>query len=503
MKRIFPHILLLVLLAVVGACSSDTSDDPTNADEQPVSLSLQLGSSFAANAQSTRADADPVTDRSLLDGEGIYSYVVVMTNSSGVVEHVFTGSDNNAEQTPINKGNTITTTTGRKVFYNFANLTQAQIEEAAGVTLTEGANVGTALANATFAISGNGFVPSKDKPIPMSACQPMTITESDNGVTKDLWTVRMLAKVQLQITNELSSALKLWKISLDRVTANPSGSEANVKLLPLTDIPTNYSGGTEAAQKPNLATSATTEAITLLPLKNGYTEKDALSLSPDGKKGEYFLNLPPGKKASTFTFYVNESTTPDNLFDQFILNLEVSKDGSADIIQQRYALISTNSSDGDADWDFIARNDWRIIPITLRDYALEIIPYDYPAIGVLPASFLEEDGVLTCTFHAGGMFHLVPQVKSLSDNSIVSSSLWSNGVTWTDVSVPDGLYTQNPIAELPNTTNPAWYAKSAYIHGEFAQGKTGTSTHTITVRWTNGGSVENVLRYPVKLIRED
>ncbi|MBR1545921.1 MAG: hypothetical protein IJ633_03870, partial [Prevotella sp.] len=76
----------------------------------------------------------------------------------------------------------------------------------------------------------------------------------------------------------------------------------------------------------------------------------------------------------------------------------------------------------DNKWDYIARNDYRIIPIVLDDYKLDMIPYDFPAIGVYPASVKEEDGIYTINFHDYGHFHLQPVVKKVSNGDVVSFS---------------------------------------------------------------------------------
>ena len=46
-----------------------------------------------------------------------------------------------------------------------------------------------------------------------------------------------------------------------------------------------------------------------------------------------------------------------------------------------------------------------------------MIPYDFPAIGVYPASVKEEDGIYTITFHDSGHFHLQPKVTKYSANN--------------------------------------------------------------------------------------
>ena len=132
-----------------------------------------------------------------------------------------------------------------------------------------------------------------------------------------------------------------------------------------------------------------------------------------------------GKYASV-SFYVNESVAPtDNGLNGGLFNVELELDND----DYRYALISSGENSGitiDAsgnvtydtkradNWAYIARNDYRVIPIVLDGYRLEMIPYDFPEIGVYPASVHEVDAtnhVYEMLFHDYGHFHLLPTVK--------------------------------------------------------------------------------------------
>ena len=250
------------------------------------------------------------------------------------------------------------------------------------ITFDAGAEVTEAAANAvTVNIAGNSFDPDAAdngygaKGIPMSNVQTKEVSGS---VTFDLIVVRMMAKIKLQIKNETGSALTVNRATLSNVTQN--GNDI-LKLLPLLTQHDTMEP-THGDILPNLGT-ATQDNFTVAVNKtiaNDATEE--------------------------VTFYVNESATPTNTEGLFYLTLEV-KNGSAS--EFRYALISND----DSEWNYIARNDYRIIPIVLDNLRFEIIPYDFPPIGVYPVSVKEADvtnHVYDFQFHDYGHFHLLPQV---------------------------------------------------------------------------------------------
>jgi hypothetical protein len=154
---------------------------------------------------------------------------------------------------------------------------------------------------------------------------------------------------------------------------------------------------------------------------------------PTAKQAVSTATYASGTPAQKLTFYVNESATPTNPDGLFYLTLKLANGSTSEL---RYALINQNGKttvDNNA-WNYIARNDYRIIPIVIDDYKLELIPYDFPPIGVYPCSVKEiEDDLYEMTFHDYGHFHLVPKVTKISDNTVVpySSSDTPSGTAWT------------------------------------------------------------------------
>lgn len=234
--------------------------------------------------------------------------------------------------------------------------------------------------------------------IPMSNVQTKTVSDGSNV---ELVVIRMMAKIELQVYNDKGSDVTVESFTLTDVTKN---SDGNLKLLPsLSDaghdvmtIPTH------GDISPNLGTSTSKGDIKLYPNGNGTVSASANNTTAGTPK--------------KFTFYVNESVKPTNAFNHFFLKIKLA--GEA---EERYVLIDDKGSTttDDNKWDYIARNDYRIIPIVLDDYKLDMIPYDFPAIGVYPASVKEEDGIYTINFHDYGHFHLQPVVKKVSDSSVV------------------------------------------------------------------------------------
>lgn len=302
--------------------------------------------------------------------------------------------------------------------------------------------------------------------IPMSNVQTKTISDGSNV---ELVVIRMMAKIELQVYNDKGSDVTVESFTLTDVTKN---SDGNLKLLPsLSDaghdvmtIPTH------GDISPNLGTS---------------TSKGDIKLYPNETVSASANNTTTGTPKK-FTFYVNESVKPTNAFSHFFLKIKLA--GEA---EERYVLIDDKGSTtaDDNKWDYIARNDYRIIPIVLDDYKLDMIPYDFPAIGVYPASVKEEDGIYTINFHDYGHFHLQPVVKKVSDSSVVpftpttpdySSTRWGlvdndfskSWSSWTDAtkSTPatdDGSFYRSGYTEDPPVDGdgvggfPVWYPNTA------------------------------------------
>ena len=231
--------------------------------------------------------------------------------------------------------------------------------------------------------------------IPMSNKQTINIT-GDTDV--DLVVVRMFAKVEIRLFNATDAPITVKSATLSDVTLNYNN---NIKMLPSTSYENDMAAHHKDIQ-PRLGTNYWTGDCTKTP---------ASAVVVPANTGD-----PSSTTYQTISFYVNESTVPTNSYGHFFLTLEIDKGGSPN--EYRYALIE---DDGVAnEWNYIARNDYRIIPIVLDDYVLDMIPYDFPAIGVYPASVKEEDGLYTINFHDYGHFHLQPVVKKVSTGTAIA-----------------------------------------------------------------------------------
>lgn len=279
--------------------------------------------------------------------------------------------------------------TGADEFMNEQSNTY-QNNEIYNIGFAEGATVMAATVNdKAVGVAGNNMDISATnnfgaKGIPMSNVQTITVNANDN-VT--LVVIRMVAKIELRFYNETGSDLQVNSVTLTNINGN---ADSNLKLLPyLSDAGHGTMEASHGDIRPNLGTGASQKTLALNINKAVGSGKTRASNTYE-----------------SVIFYVNESATPINAEGLFYLTLEMDNSGSS---EYRYALISNESNE----WNYIARNDYRIIPVVLDDLKFEIIPYDFPAIGVYPVSVKEVDAVnhiYDFEFHDYGHFHLLPSV---------------------------------------------------------------------------------------------
>ena len=409
-KHTYLFILFATMTAVMVACSSDNSTDTRTepiVGKARVTLRLATGEENAV----TRAwqDGNAKTDRS----EMMYNWIVLITDGSKI-KYKYSGAPEEAKAEIDNVCTNVEMEAGTYSVYSFANISEASLKTLLSISSLE---AGTTLADATVAaatatVNGNSFDPTADnangfgcKGIPMSNKQSL-IVPSSGSISKDLIVVRMLAKMELRITNSTGADVTVKKITLTDVTSNVAD---NLKLLPSLTTAANADDMEAHHQdvRPNLnGTPTTTDFVVLSTDKaiaNGSTEN--------------------------VTFYVNESATPANNGGLFQLSLEL--DGG----EYRYSLISNNTQN---EWNYIARNDYRIIPITLDDYKFELIPYDFPPIGVYPVSVKElntSENLYEFTFHDYGHFHLLPKVTKGGSTdvnyNVGPGDYWTLNTDWT------------------------------------------------------------------------
>ena len=423
--RLIYALLLAVALPFMTACSSDDtlSENSTTPKDGKVSVHLRISQAASAT---TRATA---TDENAEDKEMMNLWTVVVTSAEGEVLDILScmPTEGGRERDEI-ENNIVEFTDGTTYnFYSFANIGAEKLEELLGfangtVPVPTASDVivhAQNLNNVKFpndkrqdvdaipvSVYGNNFAAFTDTGdgnklgsygIPMSNKQTIEIESTTRDI--ELIVVRMMAKIELQVYNDKGSDITIESVTLTDITKN---ADNNLKLFP----------------KYKTATSANTYEFVhgdIQPNLNG---------TPDTAKVEISVNktIPATghtyaggvDKAEKITFYINESKTPTNTpidFGHFFLKIKLT--GEQEV---RYALIDDKGKTA-ADngmWNYIARNDYRIIPIVLDDYKLDMIPYDFPAIGVYPASVKEEDGLYTINFHDYGHFHLLPVVTKYS-----------------------------------------------------------------------------------------
>lgn len=446
-----------VVAICFAACSGDEYiDEQTEGRKVNVTLRLSVDNNTTTRAwQDTNAETD--------NSEMMRNWTVVVVNSSGTVEKIVNQTPVEGKEEIDNITN-VELTTGTKTFYSFANIDKSEIT---GWGIIEG-NAMPDLSTKEYTIE-NGSIPAAG--IPMSNKQTLSIETTTTSV--DLIVVRMLAKMKFQFTNKTAAAIKINSITLSEITTGP------VYLLPKYDT---GGGGPNDIEPGNL----------LPNIPDGSAKDNYTHTITDG-----LIVAAGNETAVETTFYINESEATAAYPKYFVITLNIDKGDVVD--EQRYALL---------EWKQIARNEYRVIPITLDDYILDIEPQDFPPIGVLPASVKEEDGKFTVTFHAGGHFHIVPKVKQASSSTWLKYGVgvgqWSY-VSWSDDETNSIYVVENPASTTDASDNggiPVWDATNHYIFGKLKQDVTGSAYHELKVNVKKSEEVTRELTYKLYIIKE-
>ena len=365
-KNIFTYMLALFsTLAIVG-CSfeEDHADCQGKGEGEKMQVELRLTAS-ASSLTRSYSTSDGVTRASWVDtnaapsGEMMHNcFVVIVQNGKIqdiVVKNDFTEEE--VEQTNLKAKAEL----GSATFYSFANITPAELGITTSTTPAE-------IESKYYKVEGNTTTLS-DKGIPMSNKQTFNITSKKQQV--DLEVIRMMAKVELNFTNDTGYDLNIKSVKLTDITDNAAN---NVSLLPLKDA--------DGKVVPNINTAASASDYTV---------------NIGGTSGTQVKN---GGTLKT-TFYVNESVARNPKY--FVLSIDTDKG----TVTQRIAM---------TEWSKIARNDYLIIPVKLVDYRIELEPQVFTGIGVIPELKYDGDRI-TATFKSYGEFHLKLHVYKRSDNT--------------------------------------------------------------------------------------
>lgn len=363
-KNIFTYMLALFsTLAIVG-CSfeEDHADCQGKGEGEKMQVELRLTASPNSLTRSY-STSDGVTRASWVDtnaareGEMMHNCFVVIVQNGKIQSIVQRDFTEEVEQTSLKAKAEL----GNATFYSFANITPAEL----GITMT---TTPAEIESKYYKVEGNTQTLSA-KGIPMSNKQTVNITSKKQQV--DLEVIRMMAKVELNFTNDTGYDLSIKSVKLTDITDNAAN---NVSLLPMKDASGNV--------VPNINPSATCKDYTV---------------SIGGTSGTQVKN---GGTLQT-TFYVNESVARNPKY--FVLSINTDKG----TVTNRIAM---------TEWSKIARNDYLVIPVKLVDYRIKLEPQVFTGIGVIPELNYDGDRI-TATFKSYGEFHLKLHVIKRSDDT--------------------------------------------------------------------------------------
>lgn len=450
MAKIYYYICIWAV-CLLAACSAgdDATSFPVQADaENRVGVTLQLSALSSQTSQSSRSSltrAGWETDTEAWPGEMMKSWFVVVVQN-GQIEKIIT-SDLKSGVTEVEKDQAfVELNKGETTFYSFANIKPEDIGlDAITSVLPTGFDEKTYQMDGNSKLFHQSMAPDLQNGYPMSNKQIVNIT--DNQQVIELEVIRMVAKVQLSITNATEHAINLKTITLSDVTLN---GNPNVKLLPNVD--------SNDQLQVNLPNSAKKGTITLTAAEN-----NGMTIEARAKQ--------------TACFYMNESLVDkgaDGGNRYFILSLTTVDAVTGTTSNHRYAMLS---------WNEIRRNDYLKIPIKLEDYQIRWEVEAFSPIGVLPK--VKDDGEnLSLDFGYYGEFHIKPEVIKLSrtGSQTLPVSDWQMG---TDATGSDGWTLKEQYPEGADGVNifdasPSWIPVTYRLEGEMGN-RTGSAIYTMKI----------------------
>lgn len=473
-KKIYYYICIWAV-CLLAACSAgdEATSFPGQADvENRVGVTLQLSALSSQTSQSSRSSLTRAaweTDTEALPGEMMMSWFVVVVQN-GQIEKIITSDLKSLGVTEVEKDQVfVKLNTGATTFYSFANIKPEDIGLDASTSV--GQPLPADFDGKTYRMDGNSklfhqlMTPDFQNGYPMSNKQVVDIT--DNQQVINLEVIRMVAKVQLSITNATDHAIVLKTITLSDVTQN---GNQNIKLLPNVDSANELKGV-------NLVDGAAKGTITLTAAEN-----NGMTIEARAKQ--------------TACFYMNESLVDkgeDGGNRYFVLSLTTVDAATGAASNHRYAMLS---------WNEIRRNDYLKIPIKLEDYQIRWKVEAFSPIGVLPK--VTDDGEnLSLDFGYYGEFHIKPELIKLSrtGSQTLSVSQWQMG---TDATGSDGWTRQEQNPQGADGVNifdasPSWIPSAYRLEGEMGN-RTGSAIYTmkIQVKEQNGLGLNPIISRKVR-----
>lgn len=404
--RFKSYAALLAAAALAIGCSGE-KEQGADPDEPgvPAAVSVTIA---ARQAPASRADGVPEDPAD--DNERINSWFIAFVDRSGRVARVISRTDPETEIVastgPVERETfKCVVPTGTYNLYAFANITPAQLTDAAGVTLAEGGTIDRdALENAAWSQSLN----LQSGLVPMSGVLRGVKVANTIEETFAIEVVRMLAKARFVITNASGSRVTVSSISIDPVTTSP------VSLFPRGADGVDYAHLGRSAYAPRAGAIYGTVACPV-----SITLADNASV--------------------THSFRIQEAISDRPNGGAFTIGLTVAHaDGITDLVQHNI----TRDILG-----YINRNDIIEIPITLSPYHLELEALFYPPIGGYPAmmSAVDPDGAQIFTFGTQGEFAIVARILDKKTEAYLSPMRYRAYVS--SVSDPDGIFLKQPALD--------------------------------------------------------
>ena len=472
-KKIYYYICIWAV-CLLAACSAgdEAASFPGQVDSaNRVGVTLRLSALSSQTSPSSRTSQTRAaweTDTDALPGEMMKNWFVVVVQN-GKIEKIIT-SDLKSGVTEVEKDQVfVELNKGETTFYSFANIKPEEIGLDASTSV--GQPLPADFDEKTYQMDGNSKIfhqsmtPDLKDGYPMSNKQ--TVDVVDNQQVINLEVIRMVAKVQLSITNATDHDIVLKSITLSDVTLN---GNRNIKLLPNVDSANKLKGV-------NLADGVAKGTITLTA-----DENNGMTIEP--------------RNSQTACFYMNESLVDkgtDGGNRYFILSLTTVDAATGTTSNHRYAMLS---------WNEIRRNDYLKIPIKLEDYQIKWKVEAFSPIGVLPK--VTDDGEnLSLDFGYYGEFHIKPEVIKLSrtGSQTLSVSEWQMG---TDATGSDGWTRQEQNPEGADGVNifdasPSWIPVTYRLEGEMGN-RTGSAIYTmkIKVKEQNGSGTYPIISRKVR-----
>lgn len=459
--RMIHTALILMVLAFISACSTDSAD-PIQGDSggdnpgDKVTVHMTLSTAPSSGTRATLSWENGI------DAENMKSWVVAFVKDGNVVS--FAENNNVSENNRIKDDVTIKDLPKGDTYqvYSFANLTAAELE------ISKGAIVN--FDNMKWKMDGNGFDVTT-KGIPMSNKQEVKIDASGKPDKTELWVVRMLAKVTLKFKNPSSTDLVIKDITISDITKNSSenGDKENIKLLP------NH-------------TDADKDQVVCTPNLVGQTATESYQYTLPSPK-TIAANTSDYTEENEISFYVNESAA-GNTSKYFIINLKTSAG------VKRYALFK--------DWTTIARNDHHILQIKLDDYKLKFDVQSFTAIGLYPS--IRDNGTTlsyTC-YYPEEEFHIQPKVVKGDDTDVTGTIDYDN-VKW-ELIQEEGMLdaaAAKANAELVfKTPLPKWTSSTGYFEGTFNDDNADKKSALYKVTVPVPGETDKYLTYKVLFTKD-